>query len=105
MTAAVGAHDQQLVLYYTVSVFMSFLVGLLAMARFSRREGNYASLALNAVRALVVAFTLALNLARGRPIASVAAALLVGLLLHDLWVQAGRPRGIASVLVDAEHAT
>ena len=52
-----GAHDQELVLYYAVSVFMSFLVGLLAMARFSRRERNYGSLVLNAVGAFVVAFT------------------------------------------------
>ena len=104
VTAAVGAHDQELVLYYAVSVFMSFLVGLLAMARFSRRERSYGSLILNGVGALVVAFTLVVNLARGRPIVSVLAALLIGLLLHRLWVGAGRPRGIASVLVGAEHA-
>jgi amino acid transporter len=104
VTAAVGAHDQELVLYYAVSVFMSFLIGLLAMARFSRRERRYPSLVLNAVGALVVAFTLAANLARGHPIVSVAAALLIGLVLHRLWVGAGRPRGIASVLVEAEQA-
>ena len=103
VTAAAGAHDQELVLYYAVSVFMSFLVGLLAMARFSRRERNYGSLVLNAVGAFVVAFTLASNLARGNPIVSVLAALLIGLGLHGLWVRAGRPRGIASVLVEAEH--
>jgi amino acid transporter len=103
VTAAVGAHDQELVLYYAVAVFMSFLVGLLAMARFSRRERRYGSLVLNSVGAFVVAFTLAANLARGHPIVSVAAALLIGLGLHGLWVRAGRPRGIASVLVEAEH--
>jgi amino acid transporter len=103
VTAAVGAHDQELVLYYAVSVFMSFLIGLLAMARFSRRERRYPSLVLNAVGALVVAFTLAANLARGHPIVSVAAALLIGLVLHRLWVGAGRPRGIDSVLVEAEQ--
>jgi hypothetical protein len=104
VTAAVGARDQELVLYYAVSVFMSFLVGLLAMARFSRRERRPWSLALNAVGALVVGFTLAANLARGHPIVSVAAALLIALLLHRLWIGAGRPRGIASVLTEAEHA-
>ena len=101
VTAVLGASDQ-LVLYYAVSVFMSFLVGLLAMARFSRQERKYGSLALNAVGALVVAFTLAMNLARGHPIISVAAALLIGLGLHRLWSRAGRPRGIASVLIEAE---
>ena len=38
VTGVLGANDQELVLYYAVSVFMSFLVGLLAMARFSQQE-------------------------------------------------------------------
>ena len=92
------------VLYYAVSVFMSFLVGLLAMARFSQQERKLGSLVLNAIGAIVVAFTLAVNLARGHPIISVAAALLIGLALHRLWSRAGRPRGIASVLIEAERA-
>jgi hypothetical protein len=82
---------------------MSFLVGLLAMARFSRQERNWGSLTLNSIGAVVVAFTLAVNLARGHPIISVAAALLIGLGLHTLWVKAGRPRGIASILIHAEQ--
>ena len=65
VTAGAGANDQDLVLYYAVSVFMSFLVGLLAMARFSRRERHYGSLVLNGVGAVVVAFVLVANLARG----------------------------------------
>ena len=104
VTGALGANDQELVLYYAVSVFMSFLVGLLAMARFSHQERNVGSLVLNAIGALVVAFTLAVNLARGHPIISVAAALAIGLALHRLWSRAGRPRGIASVLIQAERA-
>ena len=104
VTAGAGANDQDLVLYYAVSVFMSFLVGLLAMARFSRRERRYGSLALNGVGALVVGFVLVANLARGHPIISVVAALLIGLALHGLWARAGRPRGIASVLVAAEQS-
>lgn len=103
VTAVLGANDQELVLYYAVSVFMSFLVGLLAMARFSQQARNAGSLVLNAIGALVVGFTLAVNLARGLPIVSVAAALLIGLMLHRLWSRAGRPRGIASVLIEAER--
>jgi hypothetical protein len=38
-----GAHDQQLVPCYAVSVFMSFLVGLLAMARLARRKWRHKS--------------------------------------------------------------
>jgi hypothetical protein len=105
VTAVLGANDQELVLYYAVSVFMSFLVGLLAMARFSQQDRSYGSLALNAFGALVVAFTLAVNLARGHPMISVAAALLIGFLLHRLWTRAGRPRWIASVLIEAERGT
>ncbi|TMA98895.1 MAG: amino acid permease [Deltaproteobacteria bacterium] len=99
---AAGAHDQELVLFYAVSVFMSFLTGLIAMAKFSRESGRRWSLAMNALGALVVAFTLAVNLGRGNPIASVAAALLIALVLYVLWSRAGRPRGIAQAVVEAE---
>ncbi|TML33057.1 MAG: APC family permease [Actinobacteria bacterium] len=99
---AAGAHDQELVLFYAVSVFMSFLTGLIAMAKFSRESRRRWSLAMNALGALVVAFTLAVNLGRGNPIASVAAALLIALVLYVLWSRAGRPRGIAQAVVEAE---
>lgn len=105
VTTAAGAHDQQLVLYYAVSVFMSFLVGLLAMARFSRQEHHHRSLAMNLLGAAVVAFTLIVNLGRGKPIASLAAALIIAYLLHRLWTRAGKPRGIASVLSEAERGS
>ncbi len=57
---------------------------------------------MNALGALVVTFTLAVNLARGRPLASVLAALLIAAALHRLWARAGRPRGIAGVVSQAE---
>jgi amino acid transporter len=101
VTTAAGGHDQELVLFYAVSVFMSFLVGLLAMARFSGQDHRRRSQALNLLGAVVVAFTLAVNLGRGRPIASVAAALVIALGLHAFWVRAGRPSGIADAV--AEH--
>jgi amino acid transporter len=103
VTAAAGAHDQELVLFYAVSVFMSFLVGLLAMAYFARREGRPLSALMNGVGSLVVAFVLVMNMARGNPIASVAAALLIGFGLYRLWVRAGRPRGVAEVVAESEH--
>ena len=40
MITVAGAHDQQLVPCYAASVFMSFLVGLLAMARLARRKAT-----------------------------------------------------------------
>jgi hypothetical protein len=67
VTTGAGAHDQQLVLYYHASVFMSFLVGLLAMPRFARRECRHKSIVMNLIGAIVVAFTLIVNLGRGKP--------------------------------------
>jgi hypothetical protein len=67
VTAAAGAHDQQLVLYYAASVFKSFLVGLLAIARFARRECRHKSFVINLIGAILVAFTLIVNLGRGEP--------------------------------------
>ena len=67
MTTAASAHDQQLVLYYAPSVFMSFLVSLLAMARFAHPECRHKSFVINLIGAIVVAFTLIVSPGRGRP--------------------------------------
>src|SRR5919202_2922025 len=95
LVVAAGADEQELVLFYAVAVFLSFLAGLVSMVAFSYREGDWRSLVINAVGALVVAFVLVMNLARGLPIFSLAAALLVALGLYGLWIRNGRPRGIA----------
>ena len=95
VVAAAGGREQELVLFYAVAVFVSFLTGLLAMARFSLREGKRALLIVNSFAVAAVGFTLAINLGRGYPLASFAAALLIAGALYALWVRAGRPRGIA----------
>jgi hypothetical protein len=95
VVVAAGGREQELVLFYAVAVFVSFLTGLLAMARFSLREGKRFLLAVNCVAVLSVSFTLLVNLGRGYPLASLAAALLIAGALYALWVRAGRPRGIA----------
>lgn len=102
VVTAAGGRDQELVLFYAVAVFMSFLAGLLAMARFARSERRSGSLLLNLTGTVVVAFTLVVNLARGLPLVSLAAALLVAGGLYLIWVRAGRPRGIADVSAEAE---
>jgi hypothetical protein len=99
---AASGQEQELVLVYAVAVFVSFLAGLLAMARFSRRQGARLFLAINLFAAAVVAFTLVVNLARGYPLISIAATLLTGGFLHYRWIRAGRPRGIESVERSAE---
>jgi hypothetical protein len=104
VVAAAGAREQELVLFYAVAVFVSFLTGLTAMARFSRREGRRALFVVNCVAIVGVAFTLGVNLGRGYPLASLAAALGIAAVLHRLWVRAGRPSGIAEAEVEAETA-
>ncbi len=102
VVSAAGGRDQELVLFYAVSVFLSFLAGLAAMSRFARADGRRGSWLLNLFGAVVVAFTLVVNLARGLPLVSLAAALLVAVVLHRTWVRAGRPRGIGNVAAEAE---
>ena len=100
----VNAQDQELVLFYAVAVFVSFLMGLLAMVQFSRVERTTLSLLVNVLGTLVVGFTLLMNLLRGWPLVSLAGALLVAGALYLLWVRAGRPRGIALAVQEAEEA-
>jgi amino acid transporter len=95
-----AAQDQVLVLFYAVAVFLSFLMGLLAMARLAR--GKPWSRGLNLLGAGVVGFTLVMNLARGWPVLSLGVALLIALGLYILWVRAGRPRGISVAVQHAE---
>ena len=100
---AAGGRDQELVLFYAVAVFISFLSGLLAMARFSRREGDRLHVAINTVGAGLVLFTIAVNLRRGYPIASLAVSVVIGGLFLWAWVRQGRPRGIAMAEAEAER--
>jgi hypothetical protein len=51
----------------------------------------------------VVSFTLAMNLLRGWPLVSLAASFLVAGALFVLWIRAGRPRGIALAMQEAEE--
>jgi hypothetical protein len=103
VVVAAGGRDQELVLYYAVAVFVSFLSGLLAMTYFSRREGNLWRAIVNLFGAGVVAFTIIVNLRRGYPIASLGASIGVGGLFAWLWTRQGRPRGIAQVEREMER--
>ncbi|MFR9780274.1 hypothetical protein ACL02O_29990 [Micromonospora sp. MS34] len=100
VTAAGGAQDQRLVLFYAVSVFVSFLAGLSAIALFSHRERRRVAFVVNAVAAAVVAFTLVVNVARGAPVVSLVATMLIAAVLHHRWVRAGRPRGVQHATAD-----
>jgi amino acid transporter len=97
-----SGQEQELVLVYAVAVFVSFLAGLLAMARFSHRRGSRLLTATNLLGAVAVAFTLVVNLARGYPLIAIAGTVLVAAVLYQRWVRAGRPRGIDAIERQAE---
>lgn len=99
---AARGRDQELVLFYAVAVFISFLSGLLAMTRFSAREGKTFHRFINLFGAAIVVFTIGVNLLRGYPLASLAASAVIGGVFYRLWVRQGRPRGIAQVEASTE---
>ena len=72
---AAGAEEQELVLFYAVAVFASFMMGLLAMASFSWQEQNWKLFTVNCIASVAVFFTLVINLGRGYPLASFGALL------------------------------
>jgi hypothetical protein len=93
-----GGRDQELVHYYAVAVFTSFFGALVACARLSWRDGEYGALAVNAAGTVLVAFVLALNLARVDPILSLVATGAVSLYLWRAWVRRGRPAGVGRLV-------
>ncbi|MEV6940784.1 amino acid permease [Streptomyces sp. NPDC051172] len=99
---AAAGQEQELVLFYAVAVFVSFLIGLIAMARFAHRERKPALAWMNGLAAMAVAFTLLVNLLRGWPVLSLAATLLIAGGLYIRWTRAGRPTGIEDVEARAE---
>ncbi|MFC4032321.1 amino acid permease [Streptomyces polygonati] len=96
-----GGHEQRLVLFYAVAVFVSFLIGLLAMTRFAHAERKPGPTLSNGLAAVAVAFTLVVNLLRGWPVVSLLATLLIAAALHLRWTRAGRPGGIEHVEAEA----
>jgi hypothetical protein len=97
-----SGQEQELILVYAVAVFVSFLAGLLAMARFSHRRGSTPLAITNLVGAVGVTFTLLVNLARGYPLLALAGTVLVAAGLYWRWINAGRPGGIEAIEREAE---
>jgi hypothetical protein len=94
---AAAGREQELVLFYAVAVFVSFLAGLTAMTRFSLRDHRPILATVNALGAISVAFTLAVNLGRGYPVLALAATALIGAALYLLWHRAGRPTSVQEI--------
>ncbi len=100
-----GGHEQRLVLFYAVAVFLAFLCGLASMSRFFWRERRWGLFAVSTVGSLAVLLTLGMNGQRGYPLASLAAALCIAGILYLLWVRAGRPAGVSQAEAVAESPT
>jgi len=73
-------------------VFVSFLAGLAAMARFSLRDRRRGLAAVNLAAAAAVAFTLLVNLARGYPQLSMAATAVIAAACTPCGPGPGGPR-------------
>ena len=97
-----SGQEQELVLVYAVAVFVSFLAGLLAMARFAHRRRLRLLTVTNVVGAIAVAFTLLVNITRGYPLLALAGTVLIATVLYLRWVRAGRPAGIEAIEREAE---
>jgi hypothetical protein len=94
MILAAGGDEQELVHFYAVSVFASFLAATVGCARLSRRDGKPWATALNLAGAALVALVLALNLTRLDSVIALLGSGAVALYLWRSWVAVGRPDGI-----------
>lgn len=97
MIVAARGREQDLVQFYAVSVFASFLAATLACAWLSLAEGRRRAVAANLTGAALVALVLVLNLTRLDSAIALAASLAVGLALWRTWVARGRPVGVTRV--------
>ena len=102
LIAMAGGRDQEIVRYYAVSVFAGFLGATVGCAKLSHRDGKRTELAVNLVGVAVVAFVLALNVARPAGVIVLSAAGLVAGYLYAVWVRRGRPTGVAEAELRAE---
>lgn len=101
LVALAGGRDQEIVDYYAVAVFVSFLGATAGCALLNRRDGRTGAMAVNLAGLVLVALVLALNLIRLPGLIAIAATGLIALWLQRRWVARGRPTGIAAVTAGA----
>lgn len=92
---AAGGREQNLVSFYAVAVFASFLAATIGCARLSHRDGRRIALALNVLGAALVAMVLGINATRLDGAIALSASIAVAAYLWRVWVSRGRPRGVA----------
>jgi hypothetical protein len=94
-----SGRDQEIVEFYAVAVFLSFLGATAGCARLNWQDGRRSAFAVNTFGAGLVGFVLALNALRLAGAISIAGTILLSLLLWRTWVSHGRPGGVAGVSV------
>ena len=101
MIIGAGADEQELVQFYAVSVFASFLAATVGCARLTLRDGKPWAAAINVAGAALVALVLVLNLTRLDSVIALLASGAVAVYLWRTWVARGRPGGILEDPVQA----
>jgi len=92
-----GGRDQEIVQYYAVAVFASFLGALVACAVLAYRDRRFGAFAVDVLGVALVGMVLALNMRRGGPLISLAAAGAISLALYAIWARRGRPSGVTTL--------
>jgi hypothetical protein len=92
-----SGRDQEIVEFYAVAVFLSFLGATAGCARLNWRDGRRSAFVVNMLGAVLVGFVLALNALRPAGAIAIAGTVLLALWLWRTWVSRGRPSGVASV--------
>lgn len=100
LIAIAAGRDQEIVDYYAVAVFVSFLGATVGCAVLNRRDRRSWALAINVLGGALVGFVLALNAIRPAGAIAIAATALFAASLWRSWVSRGRPEGIAAAVVE-----
>jgi hypothetical protein len=99
MIAVSGGREQELVKFYAVAVFASFLAATLACTRLNLRDGRRGAAAFNLLGAAAALLVLTLNLTRLDSAIALFASATIALYLWRVWVGRGRPGGISRAAV------
>lgn len=97
LIALAEGRDQEIVQYYAVAVFASFLGAMVACAVLAHRDRRLGAFAVDVLGVGLVGMVLVLNMRRVGPLISLAAAGAISLALYGIWVRRGRPSGVATL--------
>lgn len=99
-----SGRDQEIVQFYAVAVFLSFLGATAGCARLNWRDGRRSAFAVNLLGAVLVGFVLVLNALRPAGAIAIAGTVILALWLWRTWVSRGRPSGVAGVTARDERS-